>query len=179
MNKSGYLRPGSGGMLNWSRNGEKIASIRYQSSSDQIQLLYKSRPHGGEWQDVDMDVNILWANCRFGGSRPYFNCPGLGCGNHVQHLYAGNPYFVCRHCMNLAYTCQREKLYDRAARRAQKLRERAEDSFSILDGPIHQKPKGMHWKTFKRLQQEESYYREIALWEVSKVFAVLGEDFTL
>ncbi|MCP5382034.1 MAG: hypothetical protein H6912_06660 [Kordiimonadaceae bacterium] len=177
MNQEGYLRTGCGGLLTWSRNGEKVGSINFRSEVGSIRLIYKSRPYGGEWQDVEMDVQIYWANCRFGGSRPYFVCPGRGCRKYVQHLYAGNPYFVCRHCMNLAYTSQREQLFDRAARRAQKLRERAGDSGSIFDGDIYQKPKGMHWKTFKKLQRKETHYRELALWEARHLLNILGEDF--
>src|SRR5262249_41182813 len=32
---------------------------------------------GGEWHDVEETVRIVRIPCRFGGSRPYFACPGV------------------------------------------------------------------------------------------------------
>ena len=163
MKREGCLRVGNSGSIKWSRNGNVTSSISYKAEHNTVRLIYKSRPYGGEWQDVDFKIPISWSDCRFGGSRPYFICQGLGCGKRVQHLYAGNPYFICRHCMRLVYQSQREELHDRAARRAEKIRERVGDEFGILDGPIFIKPKGMHWKTFYRLREEETYYRKISL----------------
>jgi hypothetical protein len=35
------------------------------------------RVSGGEWHDVKETVRIVRIPCRFGGSRPYFACPGV------------------------------------------------------------------------------------------------------
>lgn len=170
MKRNNSLVAGNSGSISWSRGGKKYSSIGYRSEVNAVRLIYKSRHNGEDWQEVDMRVQLTWSDCRFGGSRPYFICPGLGCGRRVQHLYSGNPYYVCRHCLHLAYKCQREQLYDRAARRAEKLRERAGDEFGIFGGPIFMKPKGMHWKTFYKLQAEETYYRRVSLSAISQRF---------
>lgn len=59
--------------------------------------------------------------------------------------------FACRHCYWLAYRCQRETDDDRAARRAETILRRPGWESGILNGN-GLKPKGMHWRTFERLQ---------------------------
>ena len=65
-------------------------------------------------------------------------------GTHRQ-LYA------CRRCHRLAYKCQRETPDDRASRQADKLRDRLGWEAGIHNGNGY-KPKGMHWRTFERLE---------------------------
>ena len=65
-------------------------------------------------------------------------------------LYGGKVY-ACRHCNRLAYSTQRENAGDRAGSRADKLRDRLGWDAGILNGGGC-KPKGMHWRTFERLQ---------------------------
>ena len=173
MQREGYLKPGAGGSVSWSRRGTKIASIGYRTEGSNLRLIYKARSREGEdWQDIDMHVRLSWAACRFGGSRPYFLCPVMGCGKRVQHLYAGNPYYVCRHCLGLAYQCQREELLDRAARRADKLREKLECEPGILNGAPFRKPKGMHWRTYERLCWREAHFRSVSLNEMCGKFGL-------
>ncbi len=176
MKRNGYLHAGSNGSLRWSRNGEVYATINFSTSYGDIRLTYKTRPHGGEWQDVDYSTPITWDACRFGGNRPYFICQGLGCGKRVQHLYGGSPYFVCRHCLQLAYTCQREEMHDSAARRADKLRVKLGAERGILNGIPYWKPKGMHWKTFSKLCAQESHYRNIALGAICNKLGINPHD---
>ena len=163
MKRRSYLENGSSGSLTWSRNGEAYSTINYRIEFGTLRLIYKSRHRGEDWQNVDYCIPLSWSDCRFGGSRPYFICQGLGCGKRVQHLYAGNPYFVCRHCMNLGYACQREELLDRASRRADKLRVKLRAEAGILNGAPYMKPKGMHWKTYSRLCKQEEYFRNTSL----------------
>src|SRR6516162_11715075 len=93
--------------------------------------------------------------CRFGGARPYFVCPGIVngivCGRWVTKLYGAGRYFLCRHCYQLAYASQREDRYDRALRRADKIRTRPggePGTASVFPA----RPKGMHQRTYERLQ---------------------------
>ncbi|PCJ44699.1 MAG: hypothetical protein COA81_00015 [Alphaproteobacteria bacterium] len=165
MKREGFLVAGKQGSLHWSCNGEEIGWIKYVCASDHLRLIYRVRKngYGEDWQDIKLTVPLVFSHCRFGGTRPYFICPNQNCNRRVQHLYGSYPYFLCRHCLDLAYPVQREKDYDRAARRAEKIRERVGYEFGILDGPVFFKPKGMHQKTFDRLQIEETYYRETSL----------------
>ena len=93
--------------------------------------------------------------CRFGGARPYFVCPGIingiVCRRWVTKLYGAGRYFLCRHCYQLAYPSQREDRYDRALRRANKIRTRLggePGAASVFPA----RPKGMHHRTHERLQ---------------------------
>ena len=72
------------------------------------------------------------------------------CGRRVAVLYGG-AVFACRHCHKLAYNGQWETPDDRATRRANKLRDRLGWEAGILNG-AGDKPKGMHWQTFWRMQ---------------------------
>jgi hypothetical protein len=112
------------------------------------------RAPGGEWEDVIETVGITQVPCRFGGTRPYFVCPGVvngkACGRRVAKLYGPGRYFLCRHCYRLAHASQREAAWDRALRRVNKIRQ-------CLGGepgtaaPFPPKPKGMWRRTYERL----------------------------
>ena len=77
-------------------------------------------------------------------------------------LAADGRFFACRHCHNLAYRSQREVDDDRAARRANTIRRRLGWDPGILnvDG---WKPKGMHWRTFERLQARHEAFVRVSL----------------
>jgi hypothetical protein len=98
------------------------------------------------WRQFD------WTPCTYGGQRAWFRCPAVGCGQRVALLYGGR-IFACRHCYRLTYRSQRETPDDRLARRADKIREQLGWELGILNGSGW-KPKGMHWRTFRRLTAE-------------------------
>jgi cytosine/adenosine deaminase-related metal-dependent hydrolase len=93
--------------------------------------------------------------CRLGGGRPYFICPGIVNGNicsrWVTKLYGADTHFLCRHCYRLAYSSQRENRSDRALRRANKLRMRLGGEPGMVSA-FPPRPKSMHYQTYKRLQ---------------------------
>ena len=65
--------------------------------------------------------------------------------------------FACRQCNRLAYRSQREADDDRATRRADTIRRRRRRRLGWEPGILNGnglKPKGMHWRTFDRLQCE-------------------------
>lgn len=138
----------------WYRRGEKAGSITISVKSDRIELEYLTKSYSeAEWKEQNYPVYLSWTACHLGGRRPWFHCPRIGCGRRVAILY-GSDVYICRHCRNLAYDSQREKDYDRLARRADKIRERLGWEPGILNGSFWQKPKGMHWRTFSRLVAE-------------------------
>ena len=97
---------------------------------------------------------------RFGGYRTLFVC--LSCNKRCRILYGGG-HFRCRRCNRLRYETQYEPPFARAATRALKIRERL-GSKDGIDDPFPTKPKGMHWKTYRRLEAEEE--RLQSAWEV-------------
>src|SRR6056297_2981653 len=134
----------------WTRHGEEVASIRVRTEPARVILSYRHRTGSNDWKDEHYPVLLNWTPCHLGGQRPWFLCPARGCGLRVAILYCGG-IFACRECYRLAYPSQREPSYDRAARRADVIREKLEWEPGILNGEGW-KPKGMHWRTFQRLR---------------------------
>jgi hypothetical protein len=87
----------------------------------------------GVTEIVPIIIPIVRVPCRLGGSCPYFLCPGNGCGRRVTKLYVsqsiygpiyGQCRFLCRLCSRLVYASKHEQPWQRAFRRANKLRQR-------------------------------------------------------
>jgi hypothetical protein len=151
LHRNGLLRTGHSVSLRWSQAGKQIGSVGGVAHDDRVTFFYRHREGmGGEWEDVRETVALEWTPCNFGGERPWFLCPGAGCGRRVAVLYGPGRYFLCRHCYDLRYRSQREDSMYGALRRAQKIRERLGGSANMTE-PFPEKPKGMHWKTYERL----------------------------
>ena len=65
--------------------------------------MYRARSGDGSWHDVDEAVLITLTQTRFGGRRPWFNCPG--CARRCRALLGG-ARFRCRRCTGLRYGSQ-------------------------------------------------------------------------
>lgn len=150
--RDGLLTPGRAFGWQWTRRGEVVASIQARAETGRIILSYRHRSGGSEWTNKEYPVLLDWTPCHYGGQRAWFMCPAQGCERRVAILYCGG-IFACRHCYRLAYPSQRESDYDRAARQADKIRERLGWEPGILNGSGG-KPKGMRWRTFERLTAE-------------------------
>ena len=111
-------------------------------------LLYAYQEPAGDWRTLEQPTPVAWTPCRFGGRRPYFLCPGADCGRRVSTLYSVGAGFLCRHCHQLVYRCQRQDELNRIIRRADKLRVRlgGEPGWRIPDPP-----KGMRKPRYERL----------------------------
>jgi hypothetical protein len=149
-NRRGLLRAGLGFSWQWSIHDQPTGSISVRVHADSIVVSYV-QGEGTHRRSVDETVWLASTACHLGGRRRWFSCPG--CQNRAAKLYLRSAYFRCRRCCWMPYACQQESPYDRALRRAQKLRRRLGASPCIGE-PIAEKPKGMHWRTFKRLQAE-------------------------
>lgn len=166
--RDGFLTVGHAFGWTWTRDGEAIASIQVKANTDRVVLNYRHRSGGGEWKSEEYPVLLDWTACSYGGQRAWFLCPAQGCGRRVAILYGGG-VFACRHCYRLAYASQRETDYDRAARRADKIRERLDWEPGILNGQGI-KPKGMHWRTFERMAAEHEVFVGKSLAEIMRRF---------
>ncbi len=141
LQRAGLMTPGRGISLNWSRNREQVASIQARPGEDRVTLSYRYKTGGADWQAMDYPVWLEWTACTLGGRRAWFRCPANGCGRRVALLYLGGAgIFACRHCYRLAYACQRETADNRAARRADRIRDRLGWQAGILN-PSGSKPR--------------------------------------
>lgn len=154
--REGCLQPGRQGGWEWFRDGKIVASISLRAEDDRLHLSYRMRV-GGDWQDVKESVCIIRVPCRFGGTRPYFICPGamhgVVCRRRVVKLYGAGRYFLCRRCYRLSYASRSEGTWDRALRRANKVRMRLGGDPGMVS-PFPERPKGMWVKTYERLRKE-------------------------
>ena len=157
LHREGCLRPGWCGGWQWTRDGEKVASINLRAEEDRLRLSYRVCISGGDWEEVEETVRIVRIPCRFGGTRPYFICPGvvngIPCGRRVAKLHGPGRYFLCRHCYRLAHASQGEGAWDRALRRANTIRMRLGGEPGMA-APFPPRPKGMWRRTYERLRED-------------------------
>jgi hypothetical protein len=128
-----------------------------RAGHDALHLSYSFSRGGGECEDVAETVRIVRKPCRFGGTRPYFICPGIvngiACGRRVAKLHGPGRYFLCRHCYRLAHASQSEDAGDRLTRRANKIRQRLGGDPGVF-AAFPRKPKGMWQRTYERLAEK-------------------------
>jgi len=103
----------------------------------------------GEPLKIDDKVYLAPTRPHFGGLRWWFVCPHLN--RRVRQLYLprSGRHFWSRRAYELAYACQRETKFDRALRRARKLRLRLVGD--PTDDEYPDKPPRMRWATYNRL----------------------------
>lgn len=147
--KGGTFNAGTAGTITWSRGEGKNPNVSFQGFGHSMQLVFRVRIDGGEWETVTQTVYLERTPCHFGGERPWFLCPH--CGRRVAVLY-GHRRFLCRTCHKLAYASQSEERHDRLLRRANKIRTRLGGELGI--SAIIMKPKRMRWATFERMKAE-------------------------
>jgi hypothetical protein len=152
MHRSGVFEIDRIGGWHWTVDGEEVASIGYAMEGQGLRLKYSCNSYCHGKEDMNYLVPIIRRPCRFGGTRPYFRCPGISNGRYcrrtVAKLYGGR-YFLCRHCNNLSYDSQSEASHDRLLRKANKKR-------MALGGEpgtascLPERPKGMWKRTYER-----------------------------
>lgn len=178
INRAGLLTPGRWFNWRWTCNDKVMATICLRVEESRVVLNYRSQdPHhnDGQWETMNYRVPLEWTACGFDGRRVWWRCPAVGCGRRVAVLYGGR-VFACRQCNRLAYRCQRETADDRATRRADTIRQRLGWEPGILNGN-GRKPKGMHWRTFERLQGEHDIHVNAALAGMAAKLDLLQDRF--
>jgi len=167
LKKEGYLWPGNIGILAWSCRGEQSGFINYKMKTDCMTLDYRYRLNGGEWEPVEQAIFFDRTPCNYGGYRTWFICPQ--CLKRVAVLYAAGKYFLCRHCYNLTYSSQQEDRPNRLMRAARKIRRLLGGGDDMMDF-FPEKPKNMHWKTYRRLRDKAGHASKLS-------WAIMGQRF--
>lgn len=171
LQRTGRLMSGMNYGWSWSRGGVKVASVDLSVQSDQVLMQYSRCLRNGQWHRSTCEVKLERTPCNLGGERVWWRCPVAGCDRRAAILYGGAG-IACRHCHDLAYRCQRESEEYRAARQANKIRRKLGWNVGILNVPGG-KPKGMHWKTFERMQATHDRHSLTALACMAESLAVI------
>jgi hypothetical protein len=88
-----------------------------------VRLKYSTTDYWtDEWLEIDDKILLATSRPPFGGLRWWFVCPHLNRRVRKLYLPLGGRHFWSRRAYELAYASQRETKYDRALRRARKLR---------------------------------------------------------
>jgi len=153
----GAIQPGShrvGEMRLHQFYGDDI-DVKYESlagdpSNSWLRLRYSMADYrsGGELK-IDDKVYLAPTRPHFGGLRWWFVCPHLNRRVRKLYLPLGGRHFWSRRAYEFAYASQRETKYDRALRRARKLRLRL--GGDPADDEYPDKPPRMRWATYNRL----------------------------
>jgi hypothetical protein len=156
LRKQGMLKPGWRWTLSWTFRGEPSGWIRIETETEGLRLIYRTRPAGGEWEDVDELIAYSHTATNFNGRRQWFVCPS--CGRRCGVLY-GFSRFRCRSCFCLTYSSQYEAQWERARDQAERIRKRLGGSGNIIVGdfnPFPPRPKGMWRATYEQLRQRDA-----------------------
>lgn len=145
------FREGYVGRWKWTSDDGECNWIGIAFLDGFLRLNFQFRISGGEWQPTKQIITIMRLPCPKGGETALFLCPG--CGKRRKHLYGAGRLFLCRMCHRLTYASRRERVHDRAGRRARSLRRKigVEIGMGNWVGP---KPKGMHQATFDAIRNE-------------------------
>jgi hypothetical protein len=142
---------------------EPIGSIGYEvhlgRESGRVRLYYTMPGLNAERRESDYSIQLQTTPQPFGGRRWWFVCPGTGRRAAKLYLPRGALTFASRQAHRLAYRSQRENTYDRALRRAFKLRVRLGGRGRI--GDLILKPKWMRWPTYERKLEEIAAAEEV------------------
>jgi hypothetical protein len=174
--RDGSVRQGIAwqGTLVWSntRTGEKIASIGYEANLVKTDNAYMRLHYNHNNQPQDYKVRLTTTQPNFGGLRWWFICPVSG--QRVGKLYSppGQPLFASRKVFKLAYQSQREHKPQRLLDKAYKLRRRLGQT-NRGEYPIPCKPKGMHWKTYSKINREIEALEKQGWESAARLFGVI------
>jgi hypothetical protein len=69
LKKHNCLTLGWMNVLHWSRNGERVASVRFTVTSTSITFMYSIKDGEGKPLDVNKTIPLTWTPCYFGGHR--------------------------------------------------------------------------------------------------------------
>jgi hypothetical protein len=143
------LKPLQSTIFRWSSDGSTFDVMMVADS--RVLSVFEPCVVGGVKKWATQTIPIRWTKCHFGGLRPWFNCPTQNCNQRVGKLYWADGSFACRRCLGLGYPSQRQNPGVRAARRAEKIRTRLGKT---AGEPFRVKPRGMHWRTYRRLCEQ-------------------------
>ncbi len=138
----------------WSRGGKPVGNVGGAVSREAVLLRYTLTRGGGEPEDVQDALPLVWTPCTFGGSRLWFACPGCATRRGVLYLSPAGSRFRCRECHGLAYRSTRMDALERATERVRTVQRRLKPVGSYDPFVVPPQPKGMRATTYERVREE-------------------------
>lgn len=154
LKRDGGLVKGTRYSLFWRRREFMPNAVEIDVAQDCLTLRHPYWNTKEGWLDLSYTVPLTRTACHLGGERPWFICPVPSCSRRVAILY-GAVVFACRTCHGAAYPSQSETPEDRLIRKNNRLRRRLGWEPGIFNRPKG-KPKGMHWRTYHRLEWQHT-----------------------
>jgi hypothetical protein len=158
LQREGRLATSQSFSVSWIVGNEPAGNITVQTRHNEVVLIFAAKDRKtNSWKHIEQRVAVTWTACPMGGERPWFVCAaksaGKPCGRRAAKIYlGGSPFFACRHCLDLTYASQLERIGYRGVGQAMKIRMKLGGRADLFD-PFPSKPKGLHWKTYQRLKQ--------------------------
>lgn len=145
--ESRWFERGRSGHVTWSRGERVTGSIGYRLATDHIELSYR---HGRAPNDgaVRERIHFTFTEQPFGGRRRWFVCRSC---ERRSRVLIGGAYFRCRRCYRTTYPSQYERFRYNGLAKGERARERV-GAEPGLANPWPAKPKGMHWRTYRKLE---------------------------
>lgn len=138
------------GKIVWSRAGRNTGTIGFRLQQDCMELRY-TYGQGTDRKEIRERVDFTFTAPKFGGQRRWFICPE--CENRCRTLFGGR-YFRCRKCRRATYPSQYNQLRLPGLSSIENARKSLNGDTGIFD-PFPEKPKGMHWRTYRRLKERD------------------------
>ena len=148
--------PGSCISWRWNRNGQPLCYIDIEFHRDHVVMTDVTEPA----QPETISISLLRTPCHYGGTRPWFDCPG--CSQRRAKLYFCDSCFRCRKCHGLGYRSQLEASAERPRLIAQRIR-RSLGASRNLFVPFPAKPPKMHWRTYYRIRDKGERFEARAI----------------
>jgi hypothetical protein len=162
MIRHGQAAPGHwrAGQLTWSRGGELSGSVGYSCDmtdpeASELVLRFTTGAARGDPKDHVQRIRLSYTVPNLGGRRWWMHCPVTGARVGKLYVPPGGDIFASRKAWRLGYHSQRCAARDRPFEALFKLQRRlgCDQGWEM---PIR-RPKGMHHRTFARLEDE--YWR--------------------
>ena len=99
-------------------------------------------------------IMTTWTATNFGGRRQWFMCPSCDRRCAVIYRRGASPLWGCRVCMGGRYKSEHKSPHERMIHKAEKIRKRLGQTESGLVGRFPEKPRTMHWKTYRRMKAQ-------------------------
>jgi hypothetical protein len=178
MIRKGLAAPGSiqSGTLSWSRGDQPAGRIGY--TCDMIDpeqatlVLQYTITESSETRDYTHRISLSYTVPHYGGKRWWMHCPVTG--RRVGKLYMppGATAFASRTAWRLGYQSQRVTPRDAAFERLFRLQKKlgCPQGWEI---PIR-RPKGMHRRTYERLEDEYWYLDAVCAAEMMQAIGIIA-----